>query len=269
MDRTAVYQEILSLFESFPGNTVPFGEGTLTMYDAPLMGIAAADDPLFEEFRQPEVIGPNYRTPVEWLGGAKSVVSLFFPFSEEVRASNRGNPEETSLQWLYGRVEGQDFINAFMAALRERFAALGAAACVPSEQMQVQQVMGLAEGGGLHFSSNWSERHAAFAAGLGTFGISRGLITEKGMAGRFASVVTNWQLTADVRPYSGVYEYCIGCGACIARCPAKAISMENRKDNDLCQTWVEQTRVTYAPRYGCGKCQTGVPCEFANPSKAK
>ncbi len=30
------------------------------------------------------------------------------------------------------------------------------------------------------FASSWSERHAAYAAGLGTFGLSDGLITEKG-----------------------------------------------------------------------------------------
>lgn len=267
MDRKTVYQEILTLFESVPGNTIPFGKGALTMFDAPLMGIAAAEDPLFEEFRRAEVIGAEFRSPAEWLGSAKSVVSLFFPFSEEVRASNRGEPEETSLQWLYGRVEGQEYLNAFMTALRDRFLDLGAEACVPAMALETHAVMGAAEGGGLHIVSNWSERHAAYACGLGTFGISRGLITEKGMAGRFASVILSLPLEADVRPYSGIYDYCIRCGACIGRCPVKAISLEDCKDNAACQKWVEQGRLRYAPRYGCGKCQTGVPCEFTNPSK--
>ena len=32
------------------------------------------------------------------------------------------------------------------------------------------------------YISTWSERHAMYAAGLGTFGLSKGLITKKGMA---------------------------------------------------------------------------------------
>ena len=37
--------------------------------------------------------------------------------------------------------------------------------------------------------SNWSERHAAYAAGLGTFGLCDGLITPVGKAMRTGSVV--------------------------------------------------------------------------------
>lgn len=35
------------------------------------------------------------------------------------------------------------------------------------------------------FGSNWSERHAAYVCGLGTFGLSKGLITDKGMGRTF------------------------------------------------------------------------------------
>ena len=43
--------------------------------------------------------------------------------------------------------------------------------------------------------STWSERHVAYAAGLGTFGLSRGLITARGIAMRCGSVVTDLPAT--------------------------------------------------------------------------
>ena len=73
------------------------------------------------------------------------------------------------------------------------------------------------------YASNWSERHVAYVCGLGTFGLSKGLITERGMAGRFGSIVTDAELAPTPRKYSDPFEYCTKCGACQFRCPAKAI----------------------------------------------
>ena len=63
-------------------------------------------------------------------------------------------------------------------------------------------------------TSLWSERHAAYVCGLRTFGLSKGLITKKGIAGRFTSLITDLPLLADERAYTDVYEYCTRCGAC-------------------------------------------------------
>jgi hypothetical protein len=43
-------------------------------------------------------------------------------------------------------------------------------------------------------TSNWSERHSAYIAGLGTFCLSYSLISEKGCAGRYGTVVTDLDL---------------------------------------------------------------------------
>ena len=112
-----------------------------------------------------------------------------------------------------------------------------------------------------------SERHAAYACGLGTFGLSRGIITQKGMAGRVASMIVDSTLETDERPYSGVYDYCVKCGACAKRCPAGAITVERGKNNALCSRYLDRMGERYAPRYGCGKCQTGVPCEHKIPGQ--
>ena len=66
------------------------------------------------------------------------------------------------------------------------------------------------------YTSNWSERHAAHICGLGTFGLSKGLITSKGIAGRFGSVITSCAFPVTKRPYEGLTDYCIMCGKCSA-----------------------------------------------------
>lgn len=76
------------------------------------------------------------------------------------------------------------------------------------------------------FASNWSERHVAYICGLGTFGLSKGLITKKGIAGRFGSVVTSAVLPVTQREYSNPFEYCTMCGKCAINCPAHAIDTE-------------------------------------------
>lgn len=119
------------------------------------------------------------------------------------------------------------------------------------------------------FTSRWSERHAAYISGLGTFGLHKGLITERGTCGRFVSVLTDLPLPPTPRPYTGLYDYCTHCGACVRRCPVGAISQKAGKDHVACAYFVDWTMALYAPRYGCGKCQVGVPCQSRNPRKKR
>jgi epoxyqueuosine reductase QueG len=115
------------------------------------------------------------------------------------------------------------------------------------------------------YTSNWSERHVAYAAGLGTFSLSGGLITRRGTAGRFMSIITSLELSPTMRPYNELYEYCSDCGACITACPPKAISHGHLKNNSACGAWLDKIRELKAPYYGCGKCQCGMPCENGIP----
>ena len=124
-----------------------------------------------------------------------------------------------------------------------------------------------AERGEPPYVSNWSERHAAFIAGLGTFSLSKHLITEKGVSGRFGSLITDLPLTVTPRPYTDPYEYCTFCGACRKRCPVDAIGPQE-KDNRICSDFQKGIRERFAPRYGCGKCQLSVPCETRRPKRS-
>jgi epoxyqueuosine reductase QueG len=116
----------------------------------------------------------------------------------------------------------------------------------------------------VNMRSNWSERHAAFVAGLGTFSLSRSLITRMGSAGRCGTVIVDFHLEPTQRVYTEFDEYCSHCGACAKRCPAQAID-KTSKDNQICMGYIGKEKEIYAPRYGCAKCQTGVPCENKIP----
>jgi epoxyqueuosine reductase QueG len=122
--------------------------------------------------------------------------------------------------------------------------------------------------------SNWSERHTAFVAGHGTFSLSDGFITERGIAHRCGSVVTDMVLPVSERkatnPYSNCLFYANGsCKACIARCPCGAIT-EKGHDKIRCAKYQRGDIAYLLKEYevgvqGCGLCQTKVPCEDRNP----
>lgn len=96
----------------------------------------------------------------------------------------------------------------------------------------------------LHAESRWSERHAAYVCGLGTFGLSRGFITPKGMAGRITSIIIDEEFEPEERSYTGIYDFCIRCGACAVKCPAGAISKEYGKKQCLVQSLFKQNKRT-------------------------
>lgn len=279
MTREDIINGTLKIFHECPGNIITEDIAIdremigLVMFDEPLIGFGSANDKLFEEYKNPSIIGSWHMTPREWLTDGNTVVSFFLPFTEKVKSDNRKCDDGPAAAWLHARIEGQSFIAEFMRRVKEWLDSQGAASCVPALDSRFHTIMGgdgNADDPGCDkntYSSNWSERHAAYVCGLGTFGLSKGIITRKGMAGRFASVIIDTVMSCDTRPYNGVYEYCTQCGACIKRCPVHAISFENGKDHTICGPWVSQTKQLYAPRYGCGLCQTRVPCESGIPKR--
>jgi epoxyqueuosine reductase QueG len=244
------------------------------LYDDPIVKIGSADDPMWQQLKEPTAIGAHFVAPKEWLSEARSVVSYFAPFSDYVVEGNRADALKVGNGWLYARVEGQAFLTEVNHFLERWFVEQGFKAISPYASDDFKYVF---EAGtnddiadkSLSFTSNWSERHVAYVCGLGTFGLSKGIITERGMAGRFGSVVTNAPLATTPRPYSDIYEYCTKCGACARQCPANAITLAEGKSHPKCCAYVNIMRERYAPRFGCGKCQVAVPCERSIPKREK
>jgi len=269
-------QDLIKIAEDFVENSeynyinkeVAISEKVVGMkiFDAPIFGFASADDEYFKSLKEPSAIGEHFMAPKEWLPEAKTVISFFLPFSQAVKKGNKRDMEWPSEEWLHGRIEGQVFINKLCTHLKDALISEGFDSIIPS----LDDRFWTNNNGSEHeakFTSNWSERHVAFGCGLGTFGLSKGLITQKGIAGRFGSIVTELYISPDKREYKDIYEYCSMCGKCAKNCPAHAISIENGKNHDLCLQFLQETAKNFSPRLGCGKCQVAVPCESRIPVK--
>ena len=236
----------------------------MQIFDLPVFAFGKADDELYNEFKSSEIIGNDFMPPAEWLTDAKTVTSVFLPYTAKVRASNAENYEWPSNEWLHGRYEGQMFLQSMVSYLAGKIRETGYKVVVPAEDNKYFN-KAIESDGVKKFTTSWSERHVAFACGLGTFGLSKGLITEKGMCGRFGSLITDLDLTKDIRKYKDPYEYCIMCGVCVSHCPVNAISLKDGKNSALCSEFLNKVNEKDSPRYGCGKCQVGVPCEHKMP----
>ena len=237
----------------------------MKIFDTPIFAFGYVNDELYEKYKSPDVIGNHFLTPIEWLPNAKTVISFFLPYTETIRLANARDYKWPADEWLHGRYEGQKFLKNLAVNLKQLLQEAGFESLIPT----VDPRFGVGNAdpkSKSKFTSNWSERHVAYACGLGTFGLSKGIITEKGMCGRLGSILTELDLPKDNRPYKKIYEYCTMCGVCISHCPAQAISFAEGKDSLLCSDFVNKVHKKSRPRYGCGKCQVGVPCESKRPA---
>lgn len=274
MNKVELLKKAVSFVESSEGNYISKDIAISTklvgmkIYERPLMGFAAADDDFFYKFKESSIIGEHFGMPRQWLPEAQTIISFFLPFSRTVKLGNRRDKSFPSNEWLHGRIEGQAFLNKLCAYLNSEIIAQGYKSVAPSMDKRFWAKTGPgkdAQPSDLTFTSNWSERHVAFVCGLGTFGLSKGLITPRGVAGRFGSIITDLYLQPSPRVYDTINQYCIMCGTCIKNCPVQAISIEQGKNHQICSDFLDVTREKYKPRYGCGKCQTRVPCEGRIP----
>jgi epoxyqueuosine reductase len=259
-----------------------FEEINDTYFEEPVIRFSDSEDPLFEEYKK--IIGEHHFTPKEvfelaygegsYKGG--TVISIVLPINEKTRKSNRVQKEWASREWVLTRTFGDEiFMKGFAKHLENYLNTMGHKTVAPyvSKWFKIQGTVSGA-------TSNWSERHIAYAAGLGTFSINDAFITEKGIAIKLISVVTELKLTPDIRIAKSHTENCLLCskgicGACIKRCPVNAISKEGH-DKIKCYKYVygaESSNLAgsygASPKAGsgCGLCQTGVPCEGKNPVK--
>jgi epoxyqueuosine reductase QueG len=253
MESCGIEAEIIKFVVTSPLNSIA-DIGLFHIFDEPIVGFASADDPLFLRLQEEELIGPHHMTPKEWLGSARSVIVYFLPFSKRIREANRTSGV-VATEWLYGRFEGEILNNALRSHLVQYFISKSVQVLCPPMDVRYKVA---------DLKSNWSERHAAYIAGLGTFSLSRSLITKVGSAGRVGSVIVDLKIEPSGRHYKESDEYCAKCGACIQRCPPLAIN-ELGKDNAVCSDHIDKSLACFRPRYGCGKCQTGVPCESTIP----
>ncbi|MEW6669917.1 MAG: epoxyqueuosine reductase [Thermodesulfobacteriota bacterium] len=249
-------------------------------FENPLVGFGRGDDPLFKALK--DHVGPFHWTPREIFeetfpgSGAGpedlTVISWVLPHIQATKKDNRKENTYPSERWARGRIFGEA-VNAklrrqVVEALTRKGLKAVAPGLAPTFEWKTSEKYG--------FASPWSERHIAHVCGLGTFGLCDGLITPLGKAMRLGSVVVHAHVPPTARPYKDHHAYCLFysqglCGKCITRCPAGALS-EKGHDKVKCRHYVRPVSQEYVKAhygfdgYGCGLCQTGVPCESKIPT---
>ncbi len=245
------------------------------------VGFSRGDDPLYQRFKQD--IGSFYFTPLELFKKTYPdtdvdfsdlfVITWILPQTEATKIDQRNADFFPSERWIRSRKFGEEFNQKLRAhveyQLQNRGKRAVAPLCSPFYSQKVSPTYGRA--------SNWSERHAAYASGLGTFGLCDGLITPLGKAVRFGSVITDMPFPISKRPYKDRHNYCLylskgTCKQCVVRCPVGALSEEGH-DKEKCWHHVHEVNGPYIRKemkleaFGCGLCQTEVSCESGIPVK--
>ncbi len=224
--------------------------GTETRYREPLVGFASADDPIFDGMK--EIIGPHHLHPKEVFPGAKTVVSFFLPFEEKLVELNRKSSGPVK-EWIRAKGETEFLIAKINEKLAAELAKEGINAVVPEAAFDYTKS---------GFDVAWSHKSAAYAAGLGTFGVHHMLITKAGCAGRFGTLLISAEIPPTPRPSE---EYCRHkkggiCLICVDRCPAGALRAGGL-DKEKCFKQVRESGSAFPElkQVACGKCATG-PC---------
>ena len=276
--KAAWVERVIRDFCATAANSLENGTGEKA-WGEPRVAFARGDDPLYEKLKAD--IGPFFWTPAEAFAlafpdasqpaGRLTVISYIRPHTEATRADQRRETEVPAERWARSRFFGE----AFNCQLRLHLAAALTAEGFPAVAPERLPGFAYRQSERYGLASNWSERHTAWIAGHGTFGLSDGLITELGKAVRFGSVVAAIDLAPTPRPYAGHQDWCLWyargtCGACIRRCPADAIT-EAGHDKEKCFDYIRNVTTPYATQHfgtgatPCGLCQVRIPCEAKKP----
>ncbi len=273
-------QIIKDFIEKSPENTLQ-NKANDRAFEAPLVGFSSGADPIYETYK--EVVGPFHWTPLQIfrqtfgeMNAAPeelTVISWILPQTGATKADNRKQTTYPAERWARARIFGEEVnekLRKHIVAILQKNGYLALAPALSEQWARKESEKYV-------FASTWSERHAAYAAGLGTFGLCDGLITPKGKAMRTGSVVARIKITPTPRPYTDHHAYCLFytqgiCGKCIPRCPVEALS-EAGHDKIKCRSHIRPVTADYVKAhygfdgYGCGLCQTKVPCESKIPTR--
>lgn len=245
----------------------------------PLVGFARGDDLIFESYK--DHVGSFHWTPHEIFSltfpsikvapDELAVISWILPHIRETKTDNRKQNQFPAERWARARLYGEEVNDKLRKLLVQKLNEMSIQGVAPT----ISPLWSRESSDKFGFASRWSERHIAFACGLGTFGLCDGLITKRGKAVRVGSVVARVKVPTIQRPYTDHHAYCLNyskgvCGKCIQRCPVGAISKKGH-DKSICYTYIRQIVMPYIQKhYGfqvsaCGLCQTKVPCESKIP----
>lgn len=229
----------------------------MSSWKKPIIKFANANDDNFIKLKKS--VNKSHLLPKDLLEDAKSIITYFIPFEDSIVSSNI-NGIRSSREWALAYIETNQLISELNLYVNEYLEKKGfkGISIPPTHNFDKKTLM-----------SQWSHRHIAKIAGLGTFGLNNMLITESGCCGRIGSIVTN----VNLKPSKKIRdEYCLyklngSCGVCLDRCQFDALTLNqyNRKrcyeiclKNDEYHSDLALTDV-------CGKCCVNLPCSLHKP----
>ncbi len=180
-----------------------------------IIEIISAKNEKLRELKQ--IVSLEHLLPCDILPDAKSIISFFIPFSENIVKSNI-NGTMASKEWAQVYIKTNDLIKTINDKIEELMGKNGyKAGKIPATHNFNEKTL----------ISNWSHRHIAFIAGIGTFGINNMLITKRGCCGRLGSIIIDYELE-NYKNAGKVKEKCLhklngNCGICQRRCIAKRV----------------------------------------------
>jgi len=261
-----------------PGSPLP-------AFATPLVGFAAGEDELFN-FIKADIGAEFYWTPAEAFSLAfpgetvraeeLSIIAWVLPQTEHTRLAHRKAESMPSVEWSKARHYGEKVNEKLRLHVVDLLLADGYQAFAPTLLPHWARALSDKYG----YASSWSERHTAHVCGLGTFGVSDGLITPAGKAIRVGSVIVRKRFVPTPRTYTAHNEWCLfhstgKCLICAKRCPAGAISKTGH-DKVKCKEYIRNVTAVHVEQEqlgfkvnSCGLCQTKVPCEAKNPVAKK
>ena len=201
------------------------------------------------------------------------IISVALPQTQKTKEDNASAVKDPAQRWLVSRGEWEKLITGISQKIVDELEEKGVEAVaidlIKEFSRDTSEKYGIA--------SKWSHRHAAFISGLGTFGHSDGLITKKGKAMRFTTILIKADIKADIKEYEKYNEWCKfakdgSCFDCMKRCPVGAITKDGH-DKEKCMKFLEHIKEKIVsggilnPEYisGCGFCQTSVACQDGVP----
>lgn len=232
-------------------------EDITSRWKEPILGFADVYDPMFNILK--EVAFKEHIGPTEILGNAKTVVAYFLPFEEWISKSNI-NDKLSSKEWAKAYIETNTLISEINDNLIIWFKKKG----YDAAKLPLEKNMDYKE-----LKSIWSNRHVAYIAGVGKFGLNNMLITQKGCCGRLGNIVASIKIEATKRSEQEncLYKHDKSCAICADRCINEALFID-KFDRFKCFSMCQENEKFYSEigkAQICGKCLVGLPCSSKNP----
>jgi epoxyqueuosine reductase QueG len=250
------------------------------IYDDLLIGFQKVDHPIFDKIAE---IIPEHLKPLDFLPEFQmdnsvgkiglSVISFSFVFNQKTVEENSLQNDYPSFSWYKSTDLFTEFITTFRQFLKKYCDNEQIHYVVPNTIKDKYRIIWR---DGIKYST-WSERHIAYACGLGSFGLHGSLITDNGCAHRLMSVIIDKEFKYYNEPDQPWNKNClsannINCGKCINKCPVNSIRISGRSIINCLKHESIENKETSKRIFGyemeaCGLCMSGVPCSTKNPMK--